>query len=184
MDTGGSMAPYADLCDRLFSAATQVEHFKDFQHYFFHNCIYEHVYQDMWNSKATPTDKLFSNFHSGYKVVLVGDARMAYSELFDKYGCIDYYYSNDKPGIEWLQRIKEHFPTPSGSTPHRSNIGATPRLRRSAKLFPMYELTLDGLKDAIKALTTKVRQPAAALAGLDPTSLQNIVTPRSHSSFN
>ncbi len=43
-------------------------------------------------------------------MIFVGDARMAYSELFDRYGCIDYYYSNDKPGIEWLRRIKEHFP--------------------------------------------------------------------------
>ena len=162
MDTGGSMAPYADLCDRLFSAATQVEHFKDFQHYFFHNCIYEHVYQDMWNSKATPTDKLFSNFHSGYKVVFVGDARMAYSELFDKYGCIDYYYSNDKPGIEWLQRIKEHFPYSVWLNPTPKQYWRHPTVEAIAKLFPMYELTLDGLKDAIKALTTKVKRPAAA----------------------
>jgi hypothetical protein len=162
MDTGGSMAPYADLCDRLFSAATQVEHFKDFQHYFFHNCIYQHVYQDMWNSKATPTDKLFSNFHSGYKMVLVGDARMAYSELFDKYGCIDYYYSNDKPGIEWLQRIKEHFPYSVWLNPTPKQYWRHPTVEAISRLFPMYELTLDGLKDAIKALSTKVKRPAAA----------------------
>jgi uncharacterized protein with von Willebrand factor type A (vWA) domain len=116
----------------------------------------------MWNSKATPTDKLFSNFHSGYKMVLVGDARMAYSELFDKYGCIDYYYSNDKPGIEWLQRIKEHFPHSVWLNPTPKQYWRHPTVEAIAKLFPMYELTLDGLKDAIKALTTKVRQPAAA----------------------
>ena len=161
MDTGGSMAPYADLCDRLFSAATQVEHFKDFQHYFFHNCIYEHVYQDMWNSKATPTEKLFTNFHSGYKVVFVGDARMAYSELFDRYGCIDYYASNDKPGIEWLQRLREHFPYSVWLNPTPKQYWRHPTVEAIGKLFPMYELTLDGLKDAIKALATKVRRPAA-----------------------
>ena len=44
----------------------------------------------------------FLNFHKGYKVILVGDARMAYSELFDINGNIDYFYTNDKPGLEWL----------------------------------------------------------------------------------
>ncbi len=161
MDTGGSMAPYANLCDRLFSAATQVEHFKDFQHYFFHNCIYENMYRDMYNSKAAPTEKLFSDFHSGYKMVLVGDARMAYSELFDKYGCIDYYSSNETPGIEWLERIKEHFPYSVWLNPTPRAYWRHATVEAVSRLFPMYELTLDGLKDAVKALTSKVRLPAA-----------------------
>ena len=110
MDTGGSMSPYADLCGRLFSAATQVEHFKDFQHFFFHNCIYQDVWTDIWTAKAVPTEKLFSNYHRGYKVVIVGDARMAYSELMDRDGCIDYYSYNDIPGMEWLRRIKDNYP--------------------------------------------------------------------------
>ena len=122
------MSPYADLCDRLFSAATQVEHFKDFQHYFFHNCIYQDVYTDMWNAKAFATEKLFSNFHRGYKVVFVGDARMAYSELMDRDGCIDYYSSNDIPGIEWLGRIRDNYPYCVWLEPHPQTVLA-PRNR-------------------------------------------------------
>jgi hypothetical protein len=160
MDTGGSMAPYADLCDRLFSAATQVEHFKDFQHYFFHNCIYQEVYDDIWNAKAVPTEKLFSNFHRGYKVVIVGDARMAYPELMDKYGCIDYYYSNDIPGIEWLRRIKDNYPYAVWLNPTPKQYWRHATVDAVGRMFPMYELTLDGLKDAVKGLTRKVR-PAA-----------------------
>jgi len=160
MDTGGSMAPYADLCDRLFSAATQVEHFKDFQHFTFHNCIYQDVYQDMWNAKAMPTEKLFANFHRGYKVILVGDARMAYSELFDKYGCIDYYYSNEIAGIEWLRRIGDNYPHVVWLNPTPKEYWRHPTVDAIGKLFPMYELTLDGLKDAVKALTRKVKRAA------------------------
>jgi hypothetical protein len=161
MDTGGSMAPYANLCDRLFSAATQVEHFKDFKHFFFHNCIYQDVYDDIWNAKAVPTEKLFSNYHRGYKVVIVGDARMAYSELFDRYGCIDYYCSNEQPGVEWLERIKNHYPFTVWLNPTPREYWRHPTVDAISRIFPMYELTLDGLKDAIRALTSKVKRPAA-----------------------
>lgn len=157
MDTGGSMMPYAELCDRLFSAASQMDHFKEFRHYFFHNCIYQDIYEDMANYKRMPTEKLFSNFHKGYKVIIVGDARMAFSELFDVNGCIDYYSTNDKPGVEWLVKIKDHFPHSVWLNPtHRSYWGHY-TVDTVSKVFPMFELTLDGLKDGIKALTSRVK---------------------------
>jgi uncharacterized protein len=161
MDTGGSMAPYAELCNRLFSAATQVEHFKDFQYFFFHNCVYQDLYQDMWNSKSMPPEKLFGNFHRGYKVIFVGDARMAFSELFDKYGCIDYYYSNEQPGIEWLRRIKDNYPYSVWLNPTPREYWRHPTVDAIGRVFPMFELTLDGLREAIKALTKKVNRNAA-----------------------
>ena len=65
MDTGGSMSPYADLCDRLFSAATQVEHFKDFQHFFFHNCIYQDVYDGYVERQGDPHGKALLQFSPG-----------------------------------------------------------------------------------------------------------------------
>jgi uncharacterized protein len=157
MDTGGSMLPYSELCERLFSAATQMEHFKEFKHFFFHNCIYQDVYEDMANYKRVPTEKLFSTFHKGYKVVIVGDARMAYSELFDVNGCIDYYDTNDKPGLEWLLKIKEHFPHAVWLNPTHKNFWGHHTVDAISKIFPMYELTLDGLKDAVRALTSRPR---------------------------
>jgi len=161
MDTGGSMAPYADLCERLFSAAVQSEHFKDMKYLFFHNCIYQDVYEDMWNAKAVPTEKMLANFHSGYKIILVGDARMGPGELFDKYGCIDYYYSNETPGVEWLHRIKNHFEYSVWLNPTPKEYWRHPTVDAIGRVFPMYELTVDGLKDAIKALTSKVKRSAA-----------------------
>jgi len=163
MDTGGSMLPYSELCERLFSAATQSEHFKEFKYYFFHNVIYQEVYEDIGNYKKVPTEKLFSQFHKGYKVVLVGDARMAYSELFDVNGCIDYFSTNDRPAIEWLLRIKEHFPHSVWLNPTHRNFWGHYTVDAIGKVFPMYELTLDGLKDAIKSLTGRPK-PAAMVA--------------------
>ena len=136
MDTGGSMAPYAELCDRLFSAATQVEHFKDFKHFFFHNCVYQDVYEDIWNAKSMPTEKLFSNYHRGYKVIIVGDARMAYSELFDKFGCIDYYYAMNSPALSGSRGLRTTIPSPCGSTRRRRSTGAIPPSRPSAESSP------------------------------------------------
>jgi uncharacterized protein with von Willebrand factor type A (vWA) domain len=159
MDTGGSMMPYTDLCERLFSAASQMEHFKEFKHFFFHNCIYQDIYEDMANFKRIPTEKLFQNFHKGYKVVFVGDARMAFSELFDVNGCIDYFSTNEKPGVEWLLKIKEHFPHSVWLNPTHKNFWGHYTVDTVAKIFPMFELTIDGLKDAIKSLTSRAKGP-------------------------
>ena len=53
MDAGGSMMPYTTLVEGLFSAAHKATHFKDFQYYYFHNCIYEQLYSDMrMNTKS------------------------------------------------------------------------------------------------------------------------------------
>jgi uncharacterized protein len=158
MDTGGSMWPYSELCERLFSAATQMEHFKEFKYYFFHNCIYQDVYEDIANYKRVPTEKLFSNFHNGYKVVVVGDARMAYSELFDVNGIIDYYDTNDKPGLEWLMKIREHFPHSVWLNPTHRNYWGHYTVDTISKVFPMFELTIDGLKDAVKSLVSRPKQ--------------------------
>ncbi len=90
----------------------------------------------------------------------MGDARMAYSELMDRDGCIDYYSSNDIPGMEWLRRIKDNYPYSVWLNPTPKQYWRHATVDAIAHLFPMYELTLDGLKDAIKGLSRKVK-PAA-----------------------
>ncbi|MHB8110651.1 MAG: vWA domain-containing protein [Syntrophorhabdaceae bacterium] len=157
MDTGGSMLPYTELCEKLFSAATQANHFKEFRYFFFHNCVYQDIYEDIGNYKNVPTEKLFSLFNKNYKLIFVGDARMAYSELFDVNGCIDYFSTNDKPGLEWLSRIRDHFPHSVWLNPTHRNFWGHYTVDTISKVFPMYELTIDGLKDAIKALTSRTK---------------------------
>ena len=109
MDAGGSMDPYAKVCSQLFSAAHSSSHFKDFRYYYFHNCVYDYVFKDIERYDAVNTGDLLRNLEPDYKVVLVGDARMAIWELMNRYGAIEYYQRNITPGIIWLKRISDHF---------------------------------------------------------------------------
>ncbi|ETW93710.1 MAG: hypothetical protein ETSY1_38030, partial [Candidatus Entotheonella factor] len=88
MDAGGSMLPYTNVMEQLFSAAHQMTHFKDFQYYYFHNCVYEQVYTDIRMNKKTSVQALLRTLDADYKVILVGDAYMAPEELTAPGGAI------------------------------------------------------------------------------------------------
>ncbi|MDY6911968.1 MAG: VWA domain-containing protein [Chloroflexota bacterium] len=155
MDTGGSMIPYARMCSRLFTAAHSVSHFKDFKYYYFHNCIYDDVYGDMEREANVPTESLLQNLESDYKVVMVGDARMAPSELTHKHGAINYYERNEIPGILRLQQVAEHFSHCVWLNPEEQHFWNHPTVDMVGKVFSMFPLTLEGLGDAIKHLNVK-----------------------------
>src|SRR3990167_268140 len=76
MDVGGTMDPYAMLVSQLFSAAHASSHFKDFQFFYFHNCVYSHVYTDMARFKKIPTTDIFRKYSDKYRLIVVGDAAM------------------------------------------------------------------------------------------------------------
>jgi len=155
MDVGGSMNPYAVLCNRLFSAAHSSSHFKDFQYYYFHNCIYENVYEDMERQVEVSTEHLIHTLEPDYKVILVGDARMAMQELTEKYGAIYYHHRNETPGLVWLKRIAEHFTHRVWLNPEEPHYWNHPTVMLIGRLFPMFELTLDGLGEAIRKLIVR-----------------------------
>jgi len=155
MDSGGSMNPYARLVDRLFSAAHQMSHFRDLKAYYFHNCVYQDVYKDIYNSEDVPTGSLMRNLSADYKVIFVGDAFMSPSELVSVGGAIDFYYHNDLPGLEWLQRIADHFRYCVWLNPMPDRAWMHPTISTIRKVFPMFPLTLDGLEEAVKALMVR-----------------------------
>jgi uncharacterized protein with von Willebrand factor type A (vWA) domain len=155
MDVGGSMEPYAQLCNRLFSAAHSASHFKDFQYYYFHNCVYDYLYTDVERSDTVGTAHILQTLEPDYKVVLVGDARMGTTELTHRYGSISYYESNETPGIVWLKRIGEHFSHGIWLNPTREYYWNHATVMAIGRLFPMFELTLDGLDRSIKRLVVK-----------------------------
>lgn len=162
MDSGGSMMPYMRICSQLFTAMNQSSHFKDLRFFFFHNCVYQHIYMDpsCQMDSAIKTEDFLRQLGSDYKVIFLGDASMAPSELVMVDGSIDWYYHNEEPGITWLERIASHFThsiwlNPIPQPYWNRTIGAyTISLIRD--VFPMYELTVEGLEDAIKKL--KVRK--------------------------
>ena len=77
------MTPHAQICDRLFSAASKANHFKQFDHYWFHNCPYERLWDQSPSSRSvTPTADVLEKHHEDTCVIFVGDACMHPWELF------------------------------------------------------------------------------------------------------
>jgi uncharacterized protein with von Willebrand factor type A (vWA) domain len=161
MDVGGSMHPYVRLCSQLFTAVNRQTHFKDLRTYYFHNCVYDHVFTDtrMTTSGALPTSRVLHDLTSDYKLILVGDAAMAPSELNARYGIIWWGHANEEPGIEWLRRLRQHFG-------HSVWLNTIPEhdwdwvyghqtISQVRKVFPMHELTVDGLTAAVRLLMVK-----------------------------
>ncbi len=152
MDAGGSMVPYARLVSRLFSAAAEMRNFKQFEYYYFHNCIYGHLYDDIYHDKRVSTAKLLESHDNDWRLILVGDARMAPSELTAPYGAIDYYEMNPTPGIQWLRRVSDHFRRAVWLNPIRPYYWSHPTTNMVQHLFPMFPLTVQGLEDAVREL--------------------------------
>jgi uncharacterized protein with von Willebrand factor type A (vWA) domain len=151
MDAGGTMTPYTDLVSRLFSAAKDIV--KDLKFYYFHNCVYQELYTDIWQQKAVSTRKVLDQTNRDYKVILVGDAYMAPSELLSPNGAIDYWYRNDRPGIEWLVDIRRRFKKAIWLNPEsREWWPSVPSTRIIQRVFPMFELTLSGMRSGTRAL--------------------------------
>ena len=159
IDSGGSMWPYADLCNKLFQAVNQASKLKDLKVYYFHNCIYGELFTKpgcMWRDRIS-TDWVMSNTKREYKVILVGDATMGPAELVYRGGNVDYMHPNDKPGIRWLEEIRKRYPASVWMNPLHEKLWNgdyyTSRTVEMVKqVFPMYPLTVKGLETAVREL--------------------------------
>lgn len=161
MDSGGSMMPYMRICSQLFTAMNRASHFKDLRFLYFHNCIYDSIYLDptCQLSNSIKTKSFLQLFDPEYKVIFVGDASMAPSEMLMVNGAIDWDVVNEEPGIIWMQRIAGHFdhsiwlnPIPAHYWDRTIGFYTIAMMR---KIFPMFELTLEGLEQGIKKLKVK-----------------------------
>lgn len=161
VDSDGSMLVYSRLVNRLFQAISKANHFKDLQVYYFHNCIYDHLYTDpkCRFGEWVDTTWVLNNLDSEYKVIFVGDATMAPSELHSKFGNSYYSLRNEEPGINWLNRFKRRYKKQIWLNPIRETewdwVYGHKTLNDIKKIFPMFELTLDGLEKGIKKLLVK-----------------------------
>jgi uncharacterized protein with von Willebrand factor type A (vWA) domain len=153
MDAGGSMEPYAMTCSKLFTAAHSSSHFKEFKYYYFHNCVYDNLYQDIeMRKEALSTEELLRNLEPDYKLIVLGDAMMGLWELTEKYGAIYYYERNEIPGLLRLRALARHFTHRIWLNPVEERFWNNQSIQIIRKLFPMYELTLDGLGQGVKKL--------------------------------
>jgi uncharacterized protein with von Willebrand factor type A (vWA) domain len=156
MDVGGSMDPYADMMSQLFTAAKRSTHWKELRIYYFHNCIYGQVYPtERFRDPVRITD-LVAECGRHYKLVLVGDALMAAWELL---GAPSFGSSEQgSSGIAWLLHLREHFERAVWLNPETPRAWPGSTIETIASIFPMFELTLDGLSDAIAELVRGARR--------------------------
>lgn len=153
MDTGGSMDPYRRLSERLFSAANKLNHFKDFRAFYFHNCIYEKVYDDFANDSFVTTAELIREYGRRYRLIMVGDAAMSPHELLSSAGNLQDLMEGATPGIDWLRQVAAAFPQRVWMNPlAQKNWQHYSTVAMVENLFPMFPLTLDGLGQAVKHL--------------------------------
>lgn len=151
MDAGGSMAPHAERVERLFSAASQMKDtFKSFEAYAFHNCVYAWLYKDIEQLDKVATAEVLANLTPQHRLIFVGDASMAPYELFSPYS-----WPSTQPasaGIDWLRRMRERCPASIWLNPDPLRFWQHPTVSAIGRIFPMYELTVEGLKEGIKKL--------------------------------
>jgi len=150
MDVGGSMDPYAKTMSQLFSAAKRSTHWKELRIYYFHNCTYGAVYPtEQFRDPVKITD-LVADCGPHYKLVVVGDALMAPWELLGapSYGETE----KGAAGVAWLLYLREHFERSVWLNPEPPATWEGSTIETIGNIFPMFELTLDGLSEAIAEL--------------------------------
>jgi uncharacterized protein with von Willebrand factor type A (vWA) domain len=153
MDAGGSMAPHYEKVSRLFSAAQRAKTFKSFQSYSFHNCVYGWLYKDIEQLDRVRTERVLADLTPRHRLIFVGDASMAPYELFTPFSWPG---EGGISGLEWLTRIRRQAQASVWLNPDPKRYWQHPTVEAIAHVFPMYELTLDGLRDAIKKLRAPI----------------------------
>jgi uncharacterized protein len=158
LDAGGSMDEHAELADRLFSAVNQSGRFRELTVRYFHNCVYDRLYEtaSMLPGRSEPTVDLLARLSPEHRLVVVGDACMAPSELAMVGGAIDYGQRNDEPGWVWLERLAARFPAAAWLNPvpasDWAHVHGARTLHAVRSIFPMFELSVDGLGEAVDHL--------------------------------
>ena len=155
-DVGGSMDDFIYECQQLFAAARS--EFKHLEFYYFHNCVYEEVWQSNERrfSEKTPTRELINTYGRDYKLIFVGDATMGPYEIAYPGGSVEHW--NEEPGQVWMRRLLNHFdnavwlnPQPLEHWKWHHSIDMMHELMGGR----MYPMTLDGISEAITTLLRK-----------------------------
>jgi len=155
MDVGGTMDPYFEPVSRLLSALHEERGLRDFKVFYFHNCVYERVYEtaQMRRGESLLNSDLLRTYGERWKLLVVGDASMHPSELSSAWGNIDPRKETETSGLAWLQRLDRHFDRSVWLNPDRPSQWALSSTCRSiSAIFPMFSLSIDGIEAAVKSL--------------------------------
>lgn len=155
IDNGGwSMDPYIPVVQVLFDYARA--QFKSLRTLFFHNTVYETLWEDPARFKKPRPIREFTRLDPETRMIFVGDASMAPYELMAQDGSIHITSRSGRPSIECLKYLAHTFkhsvwlnPTP------RDWWGYTRTIAAIGNVFPMFELSIDGLEKAVTHLMRK-----------------------------
>lgn len=155
IDNGGwSMDPYIGLVQTLFNYARS--QFKDLKTFFFHNTIYDYLWEDpQRRSKPVPVAELI-RLDPETRFIIIGDASMAPYELMSTDGSIYVGERSGKPSYMRIEFIAKTFPHSVWLNPVPPVEWAYTRtILHIQEIFPMFELTLDGLEKAVSHIMRK-----------------------------
>ena len=152
-DVGGSMDWHVKATEELFSAARS--EFKHMEHFYFHNCLYERVWEENRRrfDETTPTWDVLHTYPHDYKVIFVGDASMSPYEIMAPGGSVEHF--NEEAGVIWMERVARTYPACVWLNPvAEKDWEYTQSIRMMRQLMGgrMYPLTLDGLDRAMREL--------------------------------
>jgi uncharacterized protein with von Willebrand factor type A (vWA) domain len=154
LDIGGSMDDHIRVVEELFSAAKA--EFKNLEHYYFHNCLYEGVWRDnarRW-TEQTPTWDVLHTYGSDYKCIFVGDASMSPYEVLYPGGANEHW--NAETGETWLRRCCAQWPDHLWINPvPEKHWGYTQSIGLIGQIFEnrMVPMTLEGIDRGVRLLT-------------------------------
>jgi uncharacterized protein with von Willebrand factor type A (vWA) domain len=153
LDVGGSMDDHVQAVEELFSAAKS--EFKHFEHFYFHNCLYEGVWRDnrrRW-AEQTPTWDVLHTYGPDYKCIFVGDASMSPYEILYPGGANEHW--NAESGETWLRRAAAQWPDHLWINPVPEKYwGYTQSIDMIRQLFPdrVVPMTLEGIDRGMRLL--------------------------------
>ena len=155
IDNGGwSMDPYVQVVQTLFDYARA--QFKEIKTFFFHNTIYSTLWKDAARYKQPVKIDEFLRYDPETRFIVVGDASMAPYELMAADGSIHLEERSGKRSIDCLQMLADNFTHSVWLNPIQTNMWAyTQTINTISNVFPMFELSIDGLEKAISRLMEK-----------------------------
>jgi len=155
IDNGGwSMEPFIEVVRTLFIYARA--QFKDVQSLYFHNTVYDSLWKDpARRGQPVPLEQL-ARSDPDSRLIFVGDASMAPYELLAADGSLYAFERSGRPSIERLQFLADTFRHSVWLNPlPRSSWNYTRTIALIAGIFPMFELSVDGLEKAVQYLMRK-----------------------------
>jgi len=155
IDNGGwSMDPYVAIVQTLFNYARS--QFKDLTIYYFHNTLYSRVWLDpQRHRKAEPLEE-FLRKDPETRLIFVGDASMAPYELMHTNGSIYVEQKEHQASIDRLKFLARTFRHAVWLNPQgEDEWGYTWTVGVIRQVFPMFELSLDGLDKAVQHLMAR-----------------------------